>query len=45
VTIYIYEAPDTVDDGKVRPANLLKEAIVSTVLVKDEIKEKTLSDP
>jgi hypothetical protein len=38
VTIYIYEA-NTVDDGKVRPANRLKEAIVSTVLVKDEIKE------
>ena len=40
VTIYIYEVEDSVDDGKVRPANLLKEAIVSTVLVKDEIKEK-----
>lgn len=39
VTIYIYEVSNTVDDGKVRPANLLKEAIVSTVLVKDEIKE------
>jgi SNF2 family DNA or RNA helicase len=40
VTIYIYEAPDTVDDGKVRPANRLKEGIVKTVLEKDEIKEK-----
>lgn len=39
VTIYIYEATGTVDDGKVRPANRLKEGIVSTILVKDEIKE------
>jgi SWI/SNF-related matrix-associated actin-dependent regulator 1 of chromatin subfamily A len=39
VTIYIYEAVGTVDDGKVRPANALKETIVGTVLVKDEVKE------
>jgi SNF2 family DNA or RNA helicase len=39
LTIYIYEAPDTVDDGKVRPANRLKENIVKTVLEKDHIKE------
>jgi SNF2 family DNA or RNA helicase len=39
VTIYIYESPGTVDDGKVRPANVLKDAIVSTVLVQDEVKE------
>lgn len=39
VTVYRYEAPGTVDDGKVRPSNRLKEAIVSTVLEKDTIKE------
>lgn len=39
VTIYIYEVPATVDDGKVRPANRLKESIVKTVLEKDHIKE------
>lgn len=40
VTVYIYEAPGTVDDGKVRPTLLTKEAIVSTVLTKDEINER-----
>jgi SNF2 family DNA or RNA helicase len=40
VTIYIYEAQDTVDDGKVRPTNRRKEAIVKTVLPKDDIKEE-----
>ena len=40
VTIYIYEVPDSVDDGKVSPTLRTKEAIVSTVLEKDEVKEK-----
>lgn len=39
VTIYIYEAENTVDDGKIAPTNRLKERIVKTVLPKDEIKE------
>jgi SNF2 family DNA or RNA helicase len=39
VTIYIYEVEDTVDTGKVRPTNRRKSAIVSTVLVKDEVQE------
>lgn len=41
VTIYIYEAVDTVDDGKIKPTNRLKESIVATVLPKDKIKEVT----
>lgn len=41
VTIYIYEAVDSVDDGKVAPTNRLKERIVKTVLPKDQIKEAT----
>lgn len=40
VTIYIYETPGTVDDGKVKPANRLKEGIVKTVLEKDDVKEE-----
>lgn len=39
VTIYRYEVQNTIDDGKVVPANRTKEAIVSTVLKKDDIKE------
>lgn len=39
VTIYIYEAENTVDDGKIAPTNRLKERIVKTVLPKDKIKE------
>lgn len=39
VTIYIYEAENTVDDNKVKPTNRLKERIVSSVLPKDTIKE------
>jgi len=43
ITIHIYEGQGTVDDGKVRPTNRLKEGIVKTVLQKDEIKETTHS--
>lgn len=39
VTILIYENTDTVDTQKVRPTNALKEMIVSSVLVKDKIRE------
>jgi SWI/SNF-related matrix-associated actin-dependent regulator 1 of chromatin subfamily A len=39
VTIYIYEAENTVDDGKIAPTNRLKERIVKTILPKDDIKE------
>lgn len=42
VTIYIYEAQGTVDDGKVAPLNRLKEKIVKTILPKDQIKETKL---
>lgn len=39
VTVYIYEATKTVDDGRIKPTNSLKERIVSTVLPKDHVKE------
>lgn len=39
VTLYRYEVPGTVDDGKVRPANERKRAMVATVIAKDEVKE------
>lgn len=39
VTIRIYEAEGTVDDGKVAPTNRLKERIVKTILPKDHIQE------
>lgn len=39
VTIYIYEAQDTVDDGKVAPTNRLKERIAQAVLTHDPIEE------
>jgi SNF2 family DNA or RNA helicase len=41
VTICIYEAKDSVDDGKIAPTNRLKERIVKTVLPKDDIKEES----
>lgn len=41
VTVYIYEAQDTVDDGKIKPTNKLKERIVRTVLPKDKVTEVT----
>lgn len=40
VTIYIYEVPGSVDDGNVRPTNIRKERIVSTVLPKDHINQE-----
>lgn len=39
VTILIYQATRTVDDGRIAPTNRLKESIVKTVLPKDFIKE------
>ena len=39
VTILIYEAERTVDDGKIAPTNRLKERIVKTILPKDHIQE------
>lgn len=39
VTIYIYVAQDTVDDGRIMPTNRRKEQIVKAVLQQDEIKE------
>jgi SNF2 family DNA or RNA helicase len=39
VTVLILEAEDTVDQDKVKPANVVKEAIVASVLKKDTIKE------
>jgi SNF2 family DNA or RNA helicase len=39
VTIYIYEAENTVDDGTVFLTNRRKDSIVKTVLPQDEVKE------
>lgn len=41
VTLYNYEAIDSVDDGKIAPTNRLKERIVQSVVKKDQIKEET----
>jgi SNF2 family DNA or RNA helicase len=41
VTVLILEAQDTVDDGKVKPTNAVKEVIVSSVIKKDAVKETT----
>lgn len=40
VTVLILEAQDTVDQSKIRPTNKLKEAIIKSVLPKDEINEQ-----
>lgn len=37
VTVLIYEAEDTVDVDKIRPTNEVKETIVRSVIVKDEV--------
>lgn len=41
VTVLILQAVDTVDTGKVQPANELKSIIVGSVLQQDSIKETT----
>lgn len=41
VTVLILEAQDTVDDGRVKPTNAVKEVIVSSVIQKDDVKETT----
>lgn len=40
LTIYIYEAQDTLDDGRVKPTNALKARIVRSVITQDEVAEK-----
>lgn len=39
VTVLILQAEGTVDEDRVRPTNTAKEAIVSSVIKKDSIKE------
>lgn len=40
VTIYVLEAQNTVDDGKIAPTNRIKELIVGSILERDDVKEK-----
>jgi SNF2 family DNA or RNA helicase len=39
VSVYLYEAIDTVDDGTIRLTNSLKDKIVATVLPQDHVEE------
>jgi SWI/SNF-related matrix-associated actin-dependent regulator 1 of chromatin subfamily A len=39
VTVLIWEAENTVDDGRVKPTNAIKEGIVSSAIRKDQVKE------